>query len=197
MEIGKILYPVTTLGIGVRLAIWTRGCRRLCPGCSNPELQSSDPSTNIEVDVLLKELEKYSFDGVTISGGEPFFQTKDLRKLVEGFNDHGIEDILIFTGYTRKELDDMNDDDVNFILNHISVLIDGPYDKNKPSNKILIGSKNQKVHIINPLFEDRYAEYLKKDKQIDVFKFGNEVHFIGVPEPNYEDKYKKVLGRKK
>lgn len=196
MEIGKILYPISTLGIGTRLGIWTRGCTRMCPECSNPELQISDPSTDVSIPKLIEAVQSYSFDGVTISGGEPFLQVHDLKELVEAFQNHGIEDILVFTGFTKEELEQMNNDDINYVLSHISVLIDGPYDKSKPSNKILIGSTNQTVHILNPLFKDRYEEYMKGDKRVDILRFGNEVHFIGVPEPGYKEKYEKMLGRK-
>lgn len=196
MQIGKVIYPINSLGIGIRLGIWTKGCNRICPGCSNPELQIFDPSSDIPVKELLQSFEKYSFDGVTITGGEPFLQAKELSELVKGFINHGIEDILIFSGFTKKELIEKHDKDIDYILENIAVLIDGPFDIRKPSNKILIGSTNQKVHFQNEAFKERYESYMKNNKQVDVFKFNNEVHFIGVPEPGYDKKYKKTLGRK-
>ena len=195
MQIGKVIYPVSTLGIGTRLVIWTIGCNRICPGCSNPELQPFDKSKDIDTGLLLESIENYSFDGVTITGGEPFLQIQELKKLVKGLIDRKIEDILIFTGFTKQELENKHNEDIDFILKNISVLIDGPFDIRKPSNKILVGSTNQKVYILNSKFKEKYVDYMKKDKAVDVFRFNNEIHFIGVPEPEYSKKYDKLLRR--
>ena len=42
LSIARINYPVTTLGPGNRVGIWTTGCDRNCPGCISPELQPFD-----------------------------------------------------------------------------------------------------------------------------------------------------------
>ena len=72
MQIGKILYPVTTLGVGERLGIWTQGCNRFCRGCSNPELQTFDETKDVSPQKIFDATIGWEFDGVTISGGEPF-----------------------------------------------------------------------------------------------------------------------------
>lgn len=95
MQVGKILFPITTLGPGQRLGLWMLGCTRNCDGCSNPELQVFDASKNIEVDKLIDFILDAQCDGVTISGGEPFLQVKELRKLIEKLNTAGIDDILV------------------------------------------------------------------------------------------------------
>ena len=99
MQIGKILYPIDSLGPGKRLGIWTLGCTRFCKGCANPELQVFDKSKDVSPEAIYDAVKDYVFDGITISGGEPFIQTNDLRRLIELFRNKGIEDILIFTGY--------------------------------------------------------------------------------------------------
>ena len=106
MQIGKILFPITTLGPGKRLGIWTQGCTRFCHGCSNPELQTFDQTKDVAVQKIFDGTIDMQYDGVTISGGEPFAQTSELRKLVELFANAGVEDILIYTGYTIEELID-------------------------------------------------------------------------------------------
>lgn len=52
MQIDRILFPVTTLGPGNRLGIWTIGCPHRCFNCSNPELWNDDA----EKDISLSEL---------------------------------------------------------------------------------------------------------------------------------------------
>lgn len=189
MQLGKILYPITTLGIGKRIGIWTIGCNRNCPGCSNPELQFFNKDNDVSIPSIMETINKFKFDGVTISGGEPFLQSHDLKLLVEELLKNKIEDILVFTGYTIKQLYDMHDDDVEFILKNISVLIDGPYIESKPSNKILVGSTNQKIFILKEKYKKKYERYLKKDKAVDIFKGDKETHIIGVPIEKYREKY--------
>ncbi len=38
MQIDRVLFPITTLGPGNRIGIWTIGCPHKCYNCSNPEL---------------------------------------------------------------------------------------------------------------------------------------------------------------
>lgn len=194
MEIGKVLYPIKSLGINTRVAIWTTGCFRNCFNCSNPELQYSDASKDVNVELIIESIKDYDFQGVTISGGEPFLQIHELAKLVKLINEElHIDDILIFTGYTLLELENMHDDDVNYILKHISVLVDGPYIEQKHIELPLRGSENQTVHILNKKYQSLYLEYQAKEKIFDIFKDSNEVHIIGIPIKNYKEQYKMYL----
>lgn len=38
MYIDRLLYPITALGPGERIALWVSGCDRKCNKCANPEL---------------------------------------------------------------------------------------------------------------------------------------------------------------
>ena len=67
MQIGKILFPITTLGPGKRLGIWTQGCTRFCHGCSNPELQTFDQSKDVAVHNVFDGSIDMQFTGITIS----------------------------------------------------------------------------------------------------------------------------------
>lgn len=191
MQIGKILYPITTLGPGMRLGIWTQGCDRRCKGCSNPELQDKDPSKDAPVEEIVDGIRSLEFDGVTISGGEPFLQASELRRMVDLFISMGIDDILIFTGFYEKELREMDDPDVDSILSSIAVLVDGPFIEDRYVEDPLRGSDNQNVFVLNRRYAELYDNYRKGQKKIDVFRFDNEVHFIGIPSPGYDDVYRK------
>ncbi|MBQ7761363.1 MAG: radical SAM protein [Clostridia bacterium] len=193
MQVGKILFPITTLGPGKRLGIWVQGCNRFCKGCSNPELQIFDESKNVSPDKILEATLNLEFDGVTISGGEPFLQIQDLKALVELYNDAGYEDILIYTGFTLKELTERNDEDINYILSHIAVLIDGAFDINLVDNVPLRGSSNQNVWILNSRYKNKYEVLMTKDKTVDIFCFEDDIHFIGIPFDGYDKLYRKLL----
>ena len=66
MQIGKMLFPITTLGPGRRVGVWLLGCNRGCRGCSNPELQAFDESKDIPVEEILRFILAAGPDGVNI-----------------------------------------------------------------------------------------------------------------------------------
>ena len=144
MFISHWLFPVTVLGPGNRLEIWTQGCSRNCEGCIAPELQGSGV---IEYDVLALADEFNSIirdnqlDGITISGGEPVEQLEDLIRLTENLD---CEDILLYTGYNYEEIKD----DVLHRLS-VDVVITGPYVKDLDDDRPLYGSSNQELVFLN------------------------------------------------
>ena len=78
MLIHFIRYPVTTLGPGKRIGIWTQGCKRNCPKCMAGAFQDFDESKEMPFSVIketiLDIIKNNQVDGITISGGEPFEQ---------------------------------------------------------------------------------------------------------------------------
>ena len=108
MFVARILYPVQTLGPGNRVGIWVSGCPRRCEGCANPELWEQNESQNISLESLLdlvgQVANNNTIDGFTITGGEPFFQHEALEKLVQALTEWS-EDILVFSGYERKDIE--------------------------------------------------------------------------------------------
>ena len=197
MQIGKILFPVTTLGPGRRLGIWTQGCTRFCKGCSNPELQIFDQTKDIAVSEVFGATRDLPFEGITISGGEPFLDPKELRGLVELYVNAGYEDILIYTGYTIEALADQENEDIRYVLSHIAVLIDGPFVESLVDDVPLRGSSNQRVLVLNKKYKESYEALLKQEKKVDIFCFDEETHFIGIPFKGYDELYRKLLETRK
>lgn len=190
MQIGKIIHPIKSLGIGERIGIWTLGCFRNCKNCSNPELQYFDKDKELSLNDLIDLLKSYTFDGVTISGGEPFLQIHELYLLVKAIIEEiKIDDILIFTGYKIEELQAMKNSEIDYILHHIAVLVDGPYVEELHTEKPLLGSSNQKIIILNKKYEDAYLGYLKQEKIFDIIHDENEIHFVGIPIKDFQLKY--------
>ena len=197
MQVGKILFPITTLGPGQRLGLWMLGCTRNCDGCSNPELQVFDASKNIEVDKLIDFILDAQCDGVTISGGEPFLQVKELRKLIEKLNTAGIDDILVYTGFLKETLENRKDPDIDYILSNIAVLIDGPFIKDLVDDVPLRGSSNQRVWLYKEQNQKAYSDCLNDVKRIDIIELKGETHFIGIPFANYKELYPKYIKARK
>lgn len=193
MKIGKILFPVTTLGRGKRLGIWVQGCNRFCEGCSNPELQTFDESKEVSVEEVFESVKNLPFDGVTFSGGEPFLQSRELGKLIDLFKKGGCDDILVYTGFTMEELVTSGNDDVDYVLSNISVLVDGPFVKSLVDDIPLRGSKNQVVWVLDKKYESDYRKILASEKKVDVFTIDGEVHFIGIPFKDYDKLYKEYV----
>ena len=125
MLISLIKYPITTLGPGKRVGIWTYGCNKRCSGCMSKHTWEIDLSKGRTVSSIIEEvkhiIEGDTVDGVTVSGGEPFLQ-EDLNELLKGIKALGINDILVYTGYLIDELKDKME-----TIKNIGVLIDGPY----------------------------------------------------------------------
>lgn len=197
MQIGKILFPITTLGPGKRLGIWAQGCTRFCKGCANPELQTFDATKDVTAQKVFDGTIDMQFDGITISGGEPFIQPHELRQLVELYINAGFDDILIYTGYTVEELIEKKDSDIDFILSNIAVLIDGPFIESLVDDIPLRGSSNQRVLILNRQYKDNYEKFLCQEKKVDIFCFDDETHFIGIPFKGYDELYRKFITMRK
>ena len=104
MQIERAITGVTTLGPGSRLVVWVNGCPRRCKGCVSPRLQASAPQNERDVIAFLRQFDLSDVDGVTVSGGEPFLQTEELLRMVRYLRGQGVEDILVYTGYTLGEL---------------------------------------------------------------------------------------------
>lgn len=182
MYIARVLYPVEVLGPGKRVGIWFCGCPRRCKGCSNPELwdfQERYKTTPEAVFDMIKTIsETHTIDGFTITGGDPFYQPKDLKKLLEMLKTIS-DDIIVYTGYNRNEL---KPDE----LNNISVLIDGEYIEELNDNSFLRGSSNQELHILDDAKAEKYRTYFNTESnKVQNFFTSDGVVSVGIHRPNF------------
>lgn len=65
-------------GEGLRVVLWLSGCSHKCKGCQNP--QTWDANSGIPFDEsakeeLFRELDKDYISGLTLSGGDPLFES--------------------------------------------------------------------------------------------------------------------------
>lgn len=181
ISLGRIYYPVKSLGPGNRVGIWMNGCNRGCVGCISPELQLYDVSKEVTVNELMLMIQQIQspIDGFTISGGEPFYCPEALNVLVHSLS--GVsDDILIFTGYTIEELREQKNESVDSVLNTCAALIDGPYIKELNDNKGLRGSSNQRCLVFKHL--DRYEGIETWNRTLQNIVYGNRVLTIGIPQ---------------
>ncbi len=183
MRLGRILYPVTALGPGKRLGIWVSGCERDCPGCANPELKSfSGPEIPAEMFLSMcrSAIKSYLLDGITITGGEPMLQAGELLPAVKECKKI-CPDILVFTGYTYRELKEMNRPEVNEFLSLISVLVDSPYIQERNRGEILRGSDNQNILYLEEQYREKYERYINENRHVvDSFAADRGVIYAGI-----------------
>lgn len=190
MNIARILYPVQVLGPGKRIGIWLCGCPRRCPGCSNPELWTFRPEYEIDVQTAISMIwdsfADFPVDGITISGGDPFYQPKALKELLAAL--YGLSpDILVYTGYDYEELKTSANPDILAALSFTGVLIDGQYIEEKNDGALLRGSSNQHIIVFDPALEEKYRAYLKeqKENQIQNFTTKDGVISVGIHKPDF------------
>lgn len=116
-------------GPGLRYAIYLAGCRHACKGCHNP--LSWDPSNGIELsesvlDTLVQEiLSDPLLDGITISGGDPFYNPRELLSLLRHIGTRISLPIWVYTGYTIEEV--ARDPVMSRALPYIDTLVDGRF----------------------------------------------------------------------
>ena len=184
MNLARILYPVKVLGPGNRAGLWLCGCSRGCKGCSNPELWKQRPEYEAapqEVFALIQQLAaSHEVDGFTISGGEPMDQAGDLALLI-GLLKTISEDILVYSGYQIEELQARHDSATDQILKETAVLIDGAYIEELNDDSILRGSSNQRIHILNSVFREKYQRYFAAThNQIQNFTTADGIVSVGI-----------------
>lgn len=135
-------------GPGIRLVVFTQGCKHNCKGCHNPESHSLDGGSNMSIEDIVKKVkENPLLSGVTISGGEPFLQAKTCAVLSSKVKEMGLN-IMTYTGYTFEEIMERIDTNKGWreLLYETDILVDGRFDIDKKSLLLKFkGSKNQRI----------------------------------------------------
>ena len=78
-------------GEGLRVVLWLSGCSHKCKGCQNPQTWDANrgvPFDESAKEELFRELDKDYISGLTLSGGDPLFESNldDVLKLVTEVN---------------------------------------------------------------------------------------------------------------
>ena len=182
MQIDRVFFPTETLGYGKRISIWTIGCPRRCFNCSNPELWEPDNSRDVDIHQLEKTIRGlFSMsDGITITGGDPFFQVGELLSFLQLLRKKYNKEVLVFTGYTMEQLMVEGSDSAK-CLGLIDILIDGEYIDELNDNVGLRGSSNQRIIILNKKYKDRYAQAPCWPRQSQTVLSNGKLISIGIP----------------
>lgn len=124
-------------GDGVRYVIFMQGCAHRCKGCHNPETWDFASGEEISVEELARQIKsKKHIDGITLSGGDPFYQQDECVKLLEllpGIN------VWCYTGFRYEEIKDTE------LAKLCDVIVDGEYIEELKCTGQMYGSSNQRI----------------------------------------------------
>ncbi|MEE1200372.1 MAG: anaerobic ribonucleoside-triphosphate reductase activating protein [Christensenellales bacterium] len=132
-------------GTGLRLTVFVQGCPHRCPGCHNPQTHDFHGGYDGDTDQIMKMVEEnILLDGVTLSGGEPFAQPEPCTDIAQKVHAAGLN-VWCYTGYLFEELM-ASDHRKRALLEHIDVLVDGPFQLEKRTLEARFrGSSNQRI----------------------------------------------------
>ena len=157
-------------GTGIRIGLYVSGCTHNCKGCHSSEywdFESGEKFTEKHLAQLQVALTKDYVEGLSILGGDPLeiknihqvkYIIRECKRYYELTHDKPLN-IWLWTGSTFENLliqlldDSMRYgpecwyiDDLEYILNNIDVLIDGPFiEEKKDLNLAFRGSSNQRL----------------------------------------------------
>ncbi len=150
-------------GPGLRFVIFTQGCPHNCKGCHNPQTHDFEAGQFASIEELNKKIcDNPMLRGVTLSGGEPFMQAKQLSKLISTLKSKNL-DVITYTGFKFEDLLDAANEDNGYLelLKDTDILIDGKFEEDKKDESLLFkGSSNQRtIDVKKSLEKGRVIEY--------------------------------------
>jgi anaerobic ribonucleoside-triphosphate reductase activating protein len=178
LRISWYLPQTGLLGPGSRFALWVQGCMQHCDDCIASALQDPQGGTLLAVDALVSLiLETPGIEGITISGGEPFLQAKQLGNVLHRVREERPSlGVIVYTGYLYEDL--REDDTAQALLNETDLLIDGSYQPALDDGRGMRGSSNQRLLHLTQRYRDITP---MQDRKTELRIEGGIMRMIGIP----------------
>lgn len=130
-------------GKGLRFVLFTQGCPHLCEGCHNPQTHDMRGGHLMSVSDIIKRFKESGLSSITLSGGEPFMQPKELYYVAKYVKEMG-GNVISYTGFLHEDLQKIPD--AELLLSQIDLLVDGKFMLDQKTMDIpFVGSKNQRL----------------------------------------------------
>lgn len=151
INVHSVILSSRVNGPGNRMVVFFQGCARKCPNCFNPDTHPFKEAHLYSPEGLLKEFMSPRIEGITVSGGEPFYQIIGLSQLLKITREYYGLSTVVYTGFTYEKLNRVSL--YSSAFKFIDVLIDGEYEEARKEPTLLArGSTNQRFYF----FTDRY-----------------------------------------
>lgn len=163
----------TANGEGLRTTIFFTFCEFYCESCFNKDIWDFNVGKTFTREVYENKIKPTISDytaGISVIGGEPLHprNIEAVSDLIDWFKqDFPNKNIWVWTGYTWEELVERckkgNEDDLNWLLCSIDVLVDGRFEIDKKDLTLKWrGSSNQRViDVQETLKNDKIVLYCK------------------------------------
>ena len=145
MNISGIIYDSVVDGEGIRNTLFISGCLHHCYGCHNPQTWDFNYGYEFTKEKQKEFIKKCKdnplLDGITISGGDPVYSSKELIPFLKEYKkENPTHTIWLYTGFKYEDIKD------NKILKLIDVLVDGKYIEDLRDITLAFrGSSNQRI----------------------------------------------------
>ena len=171
VKVASIEKESTVDGDGWRYVIFAQGCSHNCLGCHNPSTHDFNAGVDMdETEIIEQIFENPLIEGITLSGGDPFFQAKELTMICCAVKTAELT-VWAYTGFTfekfldfinGKETDSRINKDMINLLNYIDVVVDGPFILSERTLDLRYrGSRNQRlINVKESLKQNKVVEYI-------------------------------------
>lgn len=138
MRISGVLPCSLINGEGIRYVIFTQGCRHGCKNCHNPDTWDFNGGYEVDINELVADIAKRKkyLDGITLSGGDPFYQHDECVKFLKMLPDMNV---WIYTGFLYEDIRETE------LAKLANVIVDGPFIDELKCEGNYFGSSNQRI----------------------------------------------------
>lgn len=140
MRIAGIVPVSLVNGEGIRFVVFLQGCGHHCPGCQNPETWDFYGGQDVDPEDIAAQYLRHAhlLDGITLSGGDPFYQQEECMKLLDLLPEE--TNVWVYTGFDYDEIKDTP------LAKRADVIVDGPYIEALRTETLPYrGSTNQRI----------------------------------------------------
>lgn len=168
MQIARFEAKTAVEGPGERSALWLQGCSLKCPDCCNPEMQQFGIGTTRSVEEIADLILQARAEGLTLLGGEPLDQARELLQLLQLLRQSGYCGIIMFSGYTWAEIE--ADSVRKSVAGLCDLVIAGRFERQfSPGGRRWIGSDNQTLHFVSDYYAGLRENWPENVREIEIF----------------------------